>query len=459
MADSQSKSPAFHVMVKPAGPACNLGCAYCFYRTKDQLLYGPDDRPAGRMSDELLDQFTREYIDYHRDLVPPGGEITFAWQGGEPTLLGVDFFRRAVELQRRHAPPGVRVANSFQTNGTLIDDEWAAFLAENEFLVGISLDGPRDLHDAYRTDAAGASSFDRVMAGLRMLQKHRADFNALVVVNRLNAARPGDVYRFLRDEAGVQFMQFIPCVERTDFETVAPGDWPIESTPRLIEAGGFDGDTHVTDWTVEPDAFGQFLCGVFDAWRARDIGRVFVQTFDAMLGQWMGLGSSLCVFAPTCGLGVAMEPDGAIYACDHYVYPSRRLGRLGLENRPIGEIVLSDAQRQFGQDKSDRLPRYCHQCPWLFACNGECPKNRFVRTPEGEPGLNYLCAGWRRFFGHIDPWMKRMATEVRAGRPAANVMQPATTRPLSSPRAAPPGPNAPCPCGSGRKFKKCCGRT
>ncbi|MDD4891970.1 MAG: anaerobic sulfatase maturase, partial [Phycisphaerae bacterium] len=438
----------------PVGPACNLGCAYCFYLAKDRLLYGCEEPAGRRISDETLERFIREYVGYQCDALPPDGEITFAWQGGEPTLMGLDFFRRIVELQRRHAPPGRRIANSLQTNGTLIDDQWARFFAEQRFLVGLSIDGPRELHDAYRVDKAGRGSFDRVMAGLAMLRRHRVEFNALVVVNRRNAGRPREVYRFLRDEAGVQFMQFIPCVERRDFEAVAPLARPAAA------------DSDATDWSVAPDEFGAFLCGVFDEWLARDVGRVFVQTFDTMLAQWMRLGSALCVFAETCGLAVAMEPDGSIYSCDHFVYPEHRRGRLG--DRPLEEIVLADRQQRFGQDKRDRLPAYCRRCEYLFACNGECPKNRFLLTPDGEPGLNYLCRGLKRFFKHIDPWMKLMAAEVGAGRPAAGVVRGAAvaeSRPGTESQQrrtasdGRPEPNSPCPCGSGRKFKKCCGRS
>lgn len=473
----QAASPPFHVMVKPIGSTCNLGCAYCYYLGKDGLLYGnvpsgsSADTQAGkchRITDELLETFIRQYVQANRH----AGEITFAWQGGEPTMLSIDFFRRAVELQRRHVPPGVRLANSIQTNGTLLDDELCGFFRENDFLVGISLDGPADLHDAYRRDRAGRATFARVMAGLELLHKNRVNFNALVVVNRLNAAHPEEVYRFLRDRAGVRFMQFIPCVERIDFQSVAPLTWA--------------GEAAVTDWTVRPEDFGSFLCGVFDEWLARDVGQVFVQTFDTMLGLWMGLGSSLCVFARQCGLAVAMEPDGRVYACDHFVYPEYCIGQLDPARSPAGhadcdpaalaQMVHSPRQQQFGLDKHDRLPDYCQKCEFLFACNGECPKNRFAITPDGQPGLNFLCSGLRRFFRHIDRWMKLMAAEVPAGRPAANAVTSgqATNPALAHKRAVSVDrigtslpqmrgqrsvePNAACPCGSGRKFKKCCGR-
>ena len=423
---SPAASNPFHVMVKPAGSACNLACRYCYYLGKDDLLFdsaagqpqGP--RPQPRISDDLLENFTRDYIAAHRSFP----EVTFAWQGGEPTLLGVAFFGRAVELQKRHALPGVRVSNSIQTNGVGMNDEWAEFFAANGFLVGLSLDGPRDLHDGWRRDARGAGSFDRVLAAAATLRKHRVEFNALVVVHRENASRPVDVYRFLRDEAGIQFMQFIPCVQRKDFATVAPGLWPPETLPVVGTSAARPGspDSVVTDGSVDPDDFGAFLIAVFDEWVRRDVGKVFVQTFDVALGQWLGAGSALCVFAPTCGRAMAMERDGSVYACDHYVYPHHRLGRLG--EASLVEMVDSPRQRKFGRDKSDTLPDCCRAsaCPVRFACNGECPKNRFVRSAAGQPGLNYLCPGLKAFFTHIDPMMKRLAAEVAAGRPAANVM-------------------------------------
>jgi uncharacterized protein len=493
MSDAPPASP-FHVMLKPIGPVCNLACTYCYYLSKGQLLNphaceeasggqvdldgltegchtltmdgkvclpghtlpatcgtrcgtltgksALDGLPAERrISDEHLEDFIRQYIDAHRHLP----EIAFAWQGGEPTLMGLDFFGRAVELQKKYAPPGSAISNSIQTNGTLLDDAWGEFFARHRFLVGLSLDGPRDLHDAYRLDKGGRPTFDRVMAGLEILRKHRVEFNALVVVNRRNATRPVDVYRFLRDQAGVRFMQFIPCVERTDFATVAPQHWPVETMPTLGEPTARPGaaDSIVTPWTVGPDDFGALLCGVFDEWLKADVGRVFVQTFDVCLGQWMGLGSSLCVFAPTCGSALAMERDGSLYACDHYVYPEFRRGRL--DEAPLAEMVRCDAQRKFGQDKSDTLPRHCRECEVRFACNGECPKNRFVATPDGEPGLNYLCAGYRAFFLHVDGVMRLMAARLHAGGFADEVM----TLLRNAPR------NEACPCGSGRKAKLC----
>jgi uncharacterized protein len=438
----------FHVMLKPIGPICNLDCNYCYYLSKEDLLFGPGEK--WRIGEGRLESYVRQYIEANAKF----GEVNFAWQGGEPTLLGVDFFRRVVELQQKHAGE-VRVSNAMQTNGTLLDEEWGEFLAANRFLVGLSVDGPRELHDAYRLDKKGEGSFDAVMRGHEVLRRHNVDYNALVVVNRKNARRPMDVYRFIRDEMECGFMQFIPCVERTDFVQIAPQTWDPRSLPVEGEKLSRPGrpESLVSAWSVVPEDFGAFLCAIFDEWVVNDVGRVFVQTFDTALGQWMGLGSSLCVWAETCGNALAMEHDGSVYSCDHYVYPEYRLGHI--DETPLAQMVASERQVKFGNDKRETLPRYCVECEVRFACNGECPKNRFLRTPDGEAGLNYLCAGLRRFFNHIDPWMKQMAALVHSGQPAAAVMQLARAK-RREVDYADARPNDPCPCGSGRKFKKCC---
>lgn len=401
---------AYHVLAKPAGPACNLRCSYCFYLEKSRLV-GREHSP--RMSDAMLETFVREHI-----ASQDAPQVEFAWQGGEPTLLGLDFYRRALQLQRRHAN-GKLVTNVLQTNGTLIDDEWAQFLAANGFLVGISIDGPAELHDAYRVDAHGAPSFERALRGLRALQAHGVEFNTLTVVNRLNARHPLKVYRFLK-EIGSRFLQFIPLVERAarsgDGEALAgpPGD------ARQARA-------EPTAWSVGPVAYGDFLVRVFDEWVRHDVGSTYVQLFDSTLGSWLGIGASLCVFAPTCGRAIALEHDGTVYACDHYVYPEYRLGRLG--EQTLAQMVESPRQRRFGAAKRDALPEYCRRCEVLFACHGGCPKHRFLHTPGGEPGLNYLCAAYKRFFGHVDPTMRFMAQRVRQGQQASEVMAVARQRP------------------------------
>lgn len=421
-------------MTKPIGPVCNLDCAYCFYLEK-QSLY-PGNR-RWRMTDEVLESYIQQYI--AAQSVP---EVQFAWQGGEPTLMGVAFFERVVELQRRYAG-GKRIGNAIQTNGTLLDDEWGRFLHDNRFLVGLSLDGPRELHDAYRVDKQGRPTFDAVMRGLDVLKRHHVEFNTLTVVHRLNAQRPLEVYRFLK-EVGSGFIQFIPLVERR-----APSGRGLAGPPTLPEAARAE----VTEWSVLPEDYGAFLCTIFDEWVKRDVARVFVQMFDTALASWCQAGPGLCVFAETCGSAMALEHNGDLYACDHFVYPEYRLGNL-LET-PLAAMAASPEQRRFGLDKRDALPKYCRECDVLFACNGECPKHRFMSTPDGEPGLNYLCPAYRRFFRHVAPAMEKMKQLLAAGRAPAEIMT------SSAPPAPPPafravGRNDPCPCGSGRKYKHCC---
>lgn len=394
------------MMTKPVGPICNLDCRYCFYLEKEKLY--PPAEPF-RMAPEVLESYIRQYLQQDSP------EVTFAWQGGEPTLLGVDFFRQAVDLQRRHAG-GRRVINTLQTNGTLLDDAWGAFLKEHGFLVGLSLDGPRALHDAYRVDKRQQPTFDRVRNGLRVLQKHAVEFNTLTVVNHRNVQHPLEVYRFLK-ETGSGFLQFIPLVERKRDDRARELGLDLATPPGPGEPPA---RSPVTAWSVEPGAYGEFLVAIFDEWVRQDVGRVFVQLFDVALGNWMGLGSSLCVFSETCGRALAVEHNGDVYACDHYVYPAYRRGNLLHQN--LGDMVDGPAQRKFGQDKKDTLPRYCRTCAVRFACHGECPKHRFVRTPDGEPGLNYLCPAYQRFFTHIDPPLRLMSALVRAGRPAADIM-------------------------------------
>ncbi|MBE3096336.1 MAG: anaerobic sulfatase maturase [Planctomycetes bacterium] len=429
----------FHLIAKPIGPLCNLDCGYCFYVEKHDLYPARRTRADWTMSAEVLEVLIRDYI-----AAQPGPVVSFAWQGGEPTLLGVEFFERVVALQQRYAGTK-RIENAIQTNGVLLDDRWGRFLAEHRFLVGISIDGPRDLHDRYRVDKGGAPSFDRVMRGLAVLKGHAVSFNTLTVVHRDNASSPLEVYRFLRD-AGSRFLQFIPIVER---------EGPA-GTGRSVGLVSPDHEepARVTSWSVLPEQYGGFLCSIFDEWVRHDVGRVFVQAFDVALESWVGHPQSVCVFTETCGAALAVEHNGDLYSCDHYVYPAHRLG--SIMEQPLRSLVAAPAQAAFGAAKRDRLPGYCQRCDVRFACHGECPKHRFTRTPDGEEGLNYLCAGYKRFFAHITPAMVVMAAELANGRPPANVM--AWTRQQDARRAAAQtGRNDPCPCGSGRKFKKCCG--
>jgi uncharacterized protein len=368
--------------------------------------------------------------------------VTVAWQGGEPTLMGLDFYRRAIELQDKHRKPGMTFENTMQTNGTLLDDEWCEFYKEHNFLIGISIDGPRELHDAYRVNKGGEGTFDKVMRGLRLLQEHEVEYNVLTTVNRINADYPLEIYRFHRDEVGTDWMQFIPIVERID-----------DQGRSLYQEG-----TTVSERSVQPEQFGRFLTTIFDEWVQNDVGKVFVQTFEAALANWMGLPSSgLCVSNETCGLGMAIEHNGDLYSCDHFVEPNYKLGNVA--DTDMIEMVSSDQQRQFGRDKLETLPAQCLSCDVRFACHGECPKNRFTITADGDPGLNYLCAGFYKFFTHVDHPMKILASLMQAGRPAAEVM-PILAKEAADLEAAVAraGRNDLCPCGGGLKTKRCHGR-
>jgi uncharacterized protein len=427
---------AFHVMTKPIGPICNLDCEYCFYLEKEKLY--PNTR-SFRMNEETLENYVRQYIEAQQV-----NEVTFAWQGGEPTLMGLDFFRKAVEFQEKYRRPGTRILNTFQTNGTLLNDEWGEFLKQNNFLVGISIDGPPKLHDKYRYDKKGRPSSDDVLRGFRVLQKHRVDYNVLCVVNQYNGDHPLEVYHYFK-ELGAQFMQFIPAVEHL-------------------------GGTKVADRSVRAKQYGKFLCAIFDEWVVSDIGKIFVQIFDVALEAWLGYQPSLCIFSETCGNALAIEHNGDLYSCDHFVSPDYYLGNV--METSIEEMVDSPFQQKFGTDKRDTLPQYCRECEVRFVCNGGCPKNRFIHTPTGEAGLNYLCAGYKMFFNHIDRPMKLMAEAIEAGRPPNSIvplMRPSKPAGAGQNRskgriegivqnASPQkvGRNSPCPCGSGKKYKHCC---
>ena len=428
----------FHVLAKPIGPICNLDCKYCFYLEKESLY--PNVKKWAMPAD-VLESYVRQYIEAHDTLV-----VNFAWQGGEPTLLGVDYFRQLVEIQKKYAN-GKRIQNAFQTNGVLLNDEWARFFKENDFLIGLSIDGPRRLHDVYRVDKGGQPTFDRVMRGIGTLKCNGVEFNTLTTVHRGNADHPIEVYRFLK-ENGSGFMQFIPIVERIARQITSDG-------LQLISPD-FGGEAQVAPWSVEPRKFGSFLCTIFDEWVRKDVGRYYVQLFDVSLEIWAGMEASLCVFRRQCGSSLAIEHSGDLYSCDHYVYPQNRLGNI-MES-PLQALVDLEQQHRFGEAKETTLPRHCHECDVRFACNGECPKHRFIKTPDGEPGLNYLCAGYKMFFHHVDPYMRFMAAELAAHRPPANVMRWAVSQDAQAAfqKAA---RNDPCPCGSGRKFKHCCGQS
>jgi uncharacterized protein len=424
-------------MAKPIGPVCNIDCTYCFYLEKDKLYPGKNDF---RMSDKVLESFIKQMIENHK--VP---EVNFAWQGGEPTLLGVGFFKKAVEYQKKYAN-GKTINNGFQTNGILLNDEWGSFLNENNFLIGLSIDGPEAIHNKYRLNKGGKPTFDKVMRGLGYLKKYKVEFNTLTVVQHDNSQQPLKVYNFLK-EYGSGFMQFIPVVERI-------GEGSFQDDLKLISPN-YKTKAGVTEWSVEPQQYGKFLIEIFNEWVRHDVGKQFVQIFDIALEAWYGREPSLCVFRKTCGEAMAIEHNGDLYSCDHYVYPENRLGNI--IDTPMESLINSDQQVRFGQDKLNKLPKYCQECEVRFICNGECPKHRFLKTPAGEDGLNYLCAGYKQFFTHIDPYMRFMANELRYQRPPANVMSWTKEKDKGFPSLK-LSPNDLCPCGSGIKLKKCCGR-
>jgi len=402
----------YHLLAKPAGAACNLGCQYCFFLSKENLYPA---RESSLMSEETLETYIRQLM-----VSSPGQQVEIAWQGGEPTLRGLDFFKRSVALAERYRGPHQRVLHTLQTNGTLIDDEWATFLKANNYLVGLSIDGPRDMHDAYRIDKKGARTFDDVIGAWQCLRRHNVDVNILCTVHAANADHPLAVYRFFRDELKAEYIQLIPIVERATPETIALANrgWGGQAgadRPLYKQEGHL-----VTERSVRPEKFGQFLIVIFDEWVRRDVGKVYVTTFDVALGSWLGQHNA-CIVSPTCGASLAMEHGGEVYSCDHFVEPKYYLGNV--KETPLGALVASEKQRRFGAAKYDTLPKYCKECPVLFACYGECPRNRFITTPDGEAGLNYLCAGYKAFFTHVDKPMRTMADLLKRGRYADEIMQ------------------------------------
>jgi len=411
-------SREFQVMVKPIGAVCNLDCSYCYYLTKS-ALYPKGQSP--RMADDLLESYIIQHIE-----ACPKELIFFLWHGGEPTMLGLDYFRRIVELQRKHRPAGRRILNGIQTNATLLDEEWCRFLAAEHFQVGISIDGPKELHDPYRITKAGRPTHKRVMESFRLLKRHRVACDVLCVVHRWNVREPTAVYRFFR-EIGADFLQFLPLVVR-------------------------EGEMGVSPETVPAEAYGNFLCTVFEEWVRDDTGRLAIQNFDEAARPLRGVDHAVCIFRATCGDVVVVEHNGDFYSCDHFVDQEHRLGNI--RETPLVEMLESPAQREFGRKKRDALPRFCRECEVLDACNGGCPKDRFLRTPDGEEGLNYLCAGFRRLFTRSRPYLQRIASLRQTGEPIERLVD----RVRAEDREASRGTrrNDPCPCGSGRKYKKCC---
>lgn len=394
---------SFSIMTKPHGPVCNLSCTYCYYLEKKKLF--PSTREM-KMDEALLEVFTRQFIESQD--VP---EVTFTWQGGEPTLMGIDFFRKAITFQEKYRN-GKTIHNAFQTNGTLITEDWCRFLHDHHFLVGVSVDGPREIHDAHRVNVAGKPSFDQVMQAIHLFKKHKVDFNTLTVVHRDNATYPLEIYRFLKS-VGSGFIQFIPIVERlrrsaaeNELQLVGPEDYT---------------DTTVTEWSVRPEDYGTFLITIFDEWVRNDVGKTFVQLFDVTLANWVGQPAGLCVFSETCGNAMVLEHNGDLFTCDHYVYPQHKLGNIRFAT--IRQMAQSAQQFTFGNNKLTKLPPYCVRCDYRFACHGECPKHRFERDPDGVPGLNYLCKAYKMFFSYVHPYMQFMGDELEAKRPPANVMR------------------------------------
>lgn len=440
---------AFHLLAKPTGAICNLDCKYCFFLSKEMLYPGS----RFRMADELLEIYIRQLIEAHSQVA----EVTIAWQGGEPTLMGLDFFRHSVELAQKYKGPGQHIAHTVQTNGTQIDDEWAAFFKEHNFLVGLSVDGPREIHDTYRVNKGGAGSFVQVMRGWHYLQAHGVDVNILCTVHAANADHPLEIYHFFRDELKAQYMQFIPIVERATAETLPLANQGWSGGPGGNRSLYSQVGELVTERSVKPEQYGRFLMTIFDEWVRRDVGKVFVQSFDAALANWIGQ-PSLCIFQPTCGNALALEHNGDLYSCDHFVEPAFLLGNI--QQIHMIELVSSEQQGKFGQDKFDTLPKYCRDCEVLFACYGECPRNRFIHTPDGEPGLNYLCAGYKLFFNHIGRPMRMMAELLRLGRYADEVMNVLAQEEMRRIQQAfaLARPHDPCPCGSGKIFRNCHGR-
>jgi uncharacterized protein len=433
---------AFHVMAKPTGAICNLDCEYCFFLSKEELYPGSGFRMPGAVHET----YVRQLLEAQRRV----SEVVVAFQGGEPTMMGLDFFRETMELERRFAAPGQQILNTIQTNATLIDDDWAAFLKEHDFLVGVSVDGPREMHDAYRVDKGGKPTYDRVIRGLDTLKRHGVEWNALTTVNAANGDHGGEVYRFLRDDLEASFVQFIPIVERVtpDLLAAAEQGWGHRrgSRPLYRQEGNA-----VTSRSVQPGQFGWFMVDVFEEWARHDVGDVFVQMFDTALAHWLGMDDvGMCVHARTCGDALALEHNGDLYSCDHYVEPEYLLGNIA-GDRTLLQLVESDQQRAFGRAKLDTLPAYCRSCDVRFACNGGCPKDRFLVTPDGEDGLHYLCEGYQLFFRHIDRPMKFTAAQLREGRDAS-ALRDWFAR-ADSRRSA----DDPCSCGRPTSWQTCHG--
>jgi len=457
MKNYQSIPVSFNIMAKPIGSACNLDCSYCYYLDKEKMYLPPLSFGEGLgvryiMNEPTLEKFIDEYIVSQN--VPV---VQFVWHGGEPIMLGIDYYKKILELQSKYCR-GKTIENILQTNGTLLNDDWCRFFSDNFFLIGISIDGPEHIHDRYRVNKAGKPSFAQVMKGLELLLKYNVEFNTMSVVNDYSALYPLEVYRFLKS-IGSRYMQFTPIVERIPLPN---GSYERENSMRLLSSSDNTENT-LAPWSVNAMDYGRFLCEIFDDWVVGDVGKYYVPTFDSILANWMGKKTSICVHAETCGHAGAIEHNGDLFACDHFVFPEYKIGNIHADS--LLTMMYSPRQLEFGQAKRTALPQYCRDCEYLFACNGECPKNRINKTPTGEDGLNYLCSGLRLFYTHVAPYMDFMAEELTNERPPANVMAYARERiKRKSVTVAKPvtrnktiiKPNDPCLCGSGKKFKVCC---
>lgn len=411
----------FQVFVKPAGPLCNLDCHYCYYLKKESLY---PEGESFRMFDELLEQYIVQHIEASNET-----EIRFSWHGGEPTILGLDYFRKIITIQKKHKPANHLIANGMQTNGTLLDEHWCRFLKAENFAVGLSLDGPEGIHDKYRLTKDGKPTHEKSMRGYELLRKYKVDCDILCVVNSFNVRQPKEVYDFFR-QIEAPYISFLPMVE-----------------PRPENRSG------VSDLTVPADAWGDFLCRIFDEWTNRDIGRIKVQIIEEATRTAFGQDHSLCIFRKTCGDIPVVEHNGDFFSCDHFVDNEHKIGNI--REKSLVELLDSPAQRDFGRAKLDKLPRYCRGCEVRAMCNGGCPKNRFIKTPDGEEGLNYLCAGYKKFFNHCKPFVSQVAAQWRRQKAAQKVTETQSTEIRAIPKT---GRNEPCPCGSGKKFKLCCMR-
>ena len=398
------RPPAFTTMVKPVGATCNLDCSYCYYRDKAEIYSAPQNR----MTDDVLEEYVRQYLEAVN--LPT---VTFCWHGGEPLLAGIDFYRKAVELQQRYAA-GRQIENTLQTNGTLVNDEWCDFFRENNFLVGVSLDGPEEVHDAYRRDCGGAPTFGKVMQAVEKMHNRKVEYNILATVNSRSEGRGKEIYRFLRGISN--FIQFLPVVEYVQLR---------EGRRPLIVSPDVEGATPAP-WSVSARGFGEFMCDVFDEWIKCDVGSRFVQLFDITLANWCGVLPSLCAFCETCGDAPVVEYNGDVYSCDHFVYPEYRLGNI--LSSTLVEMYTSQEQQAFGRDKREALPMECKRCTYNFLCRGECPKHRFATSQRGEPYMNTLCEGYKLFFRHTDPYMRHMKMLLQKERPPMEVMHWARER-------------------------------